>query len=627
MNVRFNLKSLPVKIMRRYAICFAAVLAQYCSFSQHNENLSDTLSKKQPNIFGFITNAVTKNPDDSLKKGGILNVSGEAPFLPFEGKIIRHIIIQEFGFEKTFTDTSKNLESFGTKLLNKTHRNTRAWVIRNNLFIKEKMLLNPFIVAENEKHLRSLEFIQDARILVEATPNSADSVDIFIITKDLYSITAELNDLSTGKFKAKFADINVTGMGQKIQLITLIEHGRSPGFGYDLRYSKNNIANTFINAAVDYSTINSNLTDGTQDEKRWYLNFDRPLLSQYAHIAGGINAGHNETINTYGKPDSSFYKYSYQSYNAWFGYNLGVKKHNAINKINNRTFASIGYQQNNFTKQPDQLTHPYNFRYDDKKALLAQFTFFRQKFFKTNYIFGFGTTEDVPLGYNIAITSGFYKQANLNRTFAGIDANRYVTGSKGYFIQYFLRTGTFINKGKLEDASMLLGGSLFTKIFLYRNIKIRQYFSASYTRQFNRVALDPLRINTPFGLRNFNSDSANGDQRLTLHTETFFFTKYKLFGFKFAPFIFADATVLSPENLAYSKSDFYSGIGGGVRTRNENLVFNTIELRIIYFPRSVEGNNSFKLTLSANILFRYNSNYVKAPDIIQLNNDNSSNIY
>ena len=621
------MKSLTAKKYLRYAICIAAAILHYCCYGQQNENLTDTLTKKKYNIFQFITNAVTQSPADSLKHAGILNVNAGAPFLPYKGKIIRHIIIRELGFEKTFADTSKNYENFGAKLLNKTHRNTRDWVIGNNLFIKEKTQLNPYKVADNERHLRSLEYIQDARILVQEIADEPDSVDVLIITKDLYSITAELNDLSTSRFKAKFADVNVAGMGQKIQLTTLTEHNRSPGFGYDLLYSKNNIANTFINAAVDYSTVNSNITDHTEDETRWYLKFERPLISQYAHIAGGINFGHNQTINSYNKPDSLFYKYSYHNYDAWFGYNLGIKEHTEINKTNNRTFASIGYLQNQFTRQPEQLTDQYNFRYNDKKALLAQFTFFRQQFFKTNYIFGFGTTEDVPLGYNIALTTGFYKQADLNRTYAGIDANRYVTGNKGYFIQYFLRAGAFINKGNLQDAGVLFGGSIFTRIFLFRNLKVRQYFSSSYTKLFNRTALDPLRINTPFGLRYFNSDSAFGDRRISLHTETFFFTNYNLYGFKFAPFIFADATILSPEKQPFARSDFYSGIGGGVRTRNENLVFNTLELRFIYFPRKVEGNNSFKVTLSTNILFRYNSNYVKAPDIIQLNNDNNNNIY
>ena len=168
---------------------------------------------------------------------------------------------------------------------------------------------------------------------------------------------------------------------------------------------------------------------------------------------------------------------------------------------------------------------------------------------------------------------------------------------------------------------------MFSRLFVYNKLKLRQYFTVSYTKQFNRVALDPLRIGNTFGLRHFGSDSAMGDQRISLHSETFFFLDYKLFGFKFSPFGAGDLSVLTPEQERFSKSGFYYGLVGGIRTRNENLIFGTIELRFIYFPRKVEQSNSFKLLFTSNIRFRYNSSYVKAPDIIQVNNDNNDTIY
>jgi len=226
----------------------------------------------------------------------------------------------------------------------------------------------------------------------------------------------------------------------------------------------------------------------------------------------------------------------------------------------------------------------------------------------------------------VALTAGWYKQADLKRPYAGIDANRYVYTNRGDFIQYFLITGGFMNHGQLQDAGVLAGTSIYSRLFLYKNVKIRQHFNFSYTQLFNRVGLDPLSINNNFGLRFFHSDSIRGDQRISLYSETFFFLKYKVFGFKFAPFAFGDITLIRPENESFSKSTAYYGLGGGVRTRNENFVFGTIELRAIYFPRKVD-QNSFKVTLTTNIRFRVNSSYVSAPEIVQLNYDSGNNIY
>jgi hypothetical protein len=62
----------------------------------------------------------------------------ELPFLPHQGKGIRHILIKEFGFDKTLADTAKEISYFGKNFIEHLHRITREKIIRNNLFIKEK---------------------------------------------------------------------------------------------------------------------------------------------------------------------------------------------------------------------------------------------------------------------------------------------------------------------------------------------------------------------------------------------------------------------------------------------------------------------------------------------------------
>jgi hypothetical protein len=52
--------------------------------------------------------------------------------------------------------------------------------------------------------------------------------------------------------------------------------------------------------------------------------------------------------------------------------------------------------------------------------------------------------------------------------------------------------------GEIRDANFLLGGSMYSKLFLYRNLKIRPYVNLSYTKQLNRIELDPLDIHNPF---------------------------------------------------------------------------------------------------------------------------------
>jgi len=610
-----------------FFIVFFLALFPYCVYSQEIDSAKNALPKKHRSFLQFLVRPITRSGSDSSLQRGVLIAKNEASFLPYEGKGIRQILIKEFGFEKTFVDTTKEINYFGKDFIKHLHKNTKEWVIRNNLFIKEKTALNANLVADNERHLRSLDYIHDARILVSTIADEPDSIDLIVITKDFLSITLQINDANKNRFKAKTGDANLMGTAQNIQFTTMLEKKRDPHFGYEIRYRLNSIANTFINATAGYSTINHDLYDGALDEQSWHAGIERPLVSQYLHIAGALRLSHHQSYNNYLKPDSLFYNYHYNTFDAWIGYNLGVRKFLFLKTLLTRQFIGIRYFRNKFSQVPYQVDDGFNFRFNDREAILAQFTFFKQNFYKTNYVFGFGITEDVPYGYNIALTAGWYKQLHMERPYAGVDANLYAVTNKGNVMQYFLRTGAFLNKSKIQDAAVLIGASSFSRILSYKKIKIRQYLRFSYTRQFNRIGLDPLYIKNVFGLKYIGLDSARGNQRFSLHVETIFFINFKMLGFKFAPFASADIAHFTPEHENTSNSGFYSGFGGGIRIRNENIVFGTIELRFMYFPRKSEQHNAFKFTFSTNLRSRYNNNYVKAPEIIQVNSDFDNNIY
>lgn len=610
-----------------FIIFSLALLPSDNAYSQKKDSTGNNSPKKDKTFWEVLLKPITRNNTDSTLQPGVIISKNESLFLPYQGKGIRYILVKEFGFDKTFSDTTVEINYFGKDFINHLHTNTKEWVIRNNLFIKEKSALNANLVADNERYLRTLDYIHDARILVNTIPEEPDSIDLIVITKDFLSITLQINDATESRFKARIGNVNLMGTAQNIQFTALFEKKREPDFGYEIRYKMNNITGTFINAIAGYSKINPDLYDGTLDEHTWYAGIERPLVSQYLHFAGAIMFTHGKSYNHYLKPDSLFYNYEYNAFDSWIGYNLGVRKLLFLKSAQNRQFISIRYLRNEFPQVPYQVGDTFNFRFNDREAILAQFTFFKQNFYKTNYVFGFGITEDVPYGYNIALTTGLYKQLSLKRPYAGVDANLYAVTNKGHIIQYFLRTGIFLNKGEIQDAAVLIGASTFRRVVSFKSFKLRQYFRLSYTKQFNRIGLDPLYIKNVFGLKYIPLDSASGNQRFSLNSETVFFIKFKVLGFKFAPFASAAIAHFIPEHNNTSNSGFYSGFGGGIRTRNENLLFGTIELRFMYFPRKTEQYNSFKFTITTNFRFRYNSDYVKAPDIIQVNNDYYNSIY
>lgn len=609
-------------IIRFFITGSLAILLPGIVSAQHSDTAANAAPRKKSSFLHLLSTALTKKMADTAVQTGMPVSNIEAQFQPYAGMVIRQILVHKSGLDKKITDTTPEPVYFGKDFISHLHKNTREWVVRNNLFIKEKSALNPILVADNERYLRSLDYLYDARILARPVTGSPDSVDLIVLTRDFISLIAELNDLGAGRFKAKAGDANFMGTGQKIRLTTQFQKNRDPHFGAELYFRNNNVAGTFINVTVGYSTIAPDLADHTPDEKTLYALIERPLVSQYLHVAGALKLARNQTFNNYGKPDSLFCKYRSNSIDAWFGYNLGIRKFLFLKSVKNRHFIGLRYFRNQFDRAPYQLEGKLNFRFNNRQALLAQYSFFRQTIYKTNFLFGFGITEDVPLGYNIALTGGWYKQAYLERPYAGLDANRYIVSNRGHVLQYFLRTGTFLNQGKLQDAAVLVGASAFSRIITFKNLKMRQYVRASFTQQFNRTGLDPLDINNIFGFRYLPTDSVSGNQRSSLHSESIFFLKYRLLGFKFAPFVSADMVYIRP--LQKKASGFYMGLGGGIRTRHEDLLLGTIELRFMYFIPKSQQYSAFKITLITQLRFRSNFNYVNAPEIIQVNSDNNT---
>ena len=587
------------------------------------EKLHFTRSKFVNNLLRQGVSSVTRTPESGVDES-YLNGKSEDPYLPYQGKIIRHIYINTFNFDRTLDDTSRRDNSFAARAGNRLHKSTRKFVIRDNLFIKENTPVNAFMMADNERFIRSLEYIHDARILILDIPNNPDSVDVSIFTKDLFSIAGGGASNGLNHINGNVYETNLAGMAQRVEVSGLYDYNRNPNWGYGALYKKDNVLHSFIDATVGYSVMS--ISPYTHEEESGaYLTLTRQLVSPYSRFAGGLTISQDQAYNIYHSPDSVVFPYKYTLFDGWAGYSIGIKKLTATNNtIRDRRFLAIRYYQRDFLQLPQQVLTPtgaprFDPIFNSSRAVLAQMTFFRQDYYKTQYIYGFGTTEDLPYGYNIAVTTGWHEQLNLQRPYAGVNATDYIATGQGDFVQLFLRSGGFLYKNKVQDGSFLIGATAYSRIFFLNSTKIRQYINLSYTHLYNRVTYAPLRIDNYFGLRGFLSDSAYGTRRLSLQLETEFYLKFKLLGFQFAPFPWGDLSLITPENGPYSRSALYTSLGGGLRGRNENLVFETIELRAYFFPVAPSNMRGFKVVLNGNIRYRYSSNYITAPDVVQLN--------
>ncbi len=584
--------------------------------SQEVPELKDTffLSKKK-GLLGKLGKSISVDPP------GADPIKAANPYLVHSGKTIRFIAILSLGFERSIYDTGRIKNTFGVVVANAFHKNTREKVITNNLFFKEGSKLNPYLVADNERHLRDQVYIQDSRILVEAVPGSTDLVDVIVITKDVFSIGGNVNINGVDRLKIGVKEENAGGSGSKISVSTFYERDRKPNFGYGAEIIKRNIKGSFINWSIGFQNYKNAFNSNRGEETYVYTHFEKPLVSLYIPWIGAADFSFSKTSNAYLK-DSLYqrdYKYSYYNADVWYGYNFGNKKlltENNSKRI--REFLAIRGFKQRFNQLPLSSIQNYDYRYADVSGVLLAFSVFRQDYYRTSFIYGFGRNEDVPEGYSASLIGGWIDKDKRKRSYYGIDAQRSHFNKKGFYSSYTFRFGGNKYENKWEDVDLLMGIEHFTRLkkiggkWLNRN-----FYSASFTRQIKPVLNQPLFIRSAFGLPYYHDDGTlSADFRGTVRGEMVFFNMQKFWGFRTAPFIFGDMCVIKPIDQSFNKSELYSGLGGGMRTRNENLVFGTIELRGYVFPRPVGIMKGYKIELNTSIRFKYNNSFIRKPDIV-----------
>ncbi|HEY5823922.1 MAG TPA: hypothetical protein VIT44_06150, partial [Cyclobacteriaceae bacterium] len=461
---------------------------------------------------------------------------------PYQGKIIRNIHVEHIGFNKSIYNSDKKVKSSVTHFANSLHTDTRSKIIKQHLFFFKGQRVNPYRLADNERYLRDLDFILDSRIIVEPIEGSEDSVDVHVVTRDVFSLGARINPDPT-RFKLGIYDANLMGNAQRVDVTFLFQNSRDPKTGFNAYYRKSSLFGSLTNLTVGFTQLNNASSYGNEYEYAYFGRLDRPLVSPYSRWAGGVEVSRNWSRNVSSRPDSIFLNYQYNIQDYWGGYNIGVN-----NTVNNRArqFIGVRYFQQQFINQPIQDYEQLNPLYNNKRMVLAALTFYNQNFYKTSYVYGFGRTEDVPYGTNFTITTGWSRELNLERPYLSADFVKSFVEPKGNFYSFRAAAGGYPKNNIMQDAIVLASARLFSKLLQFKKVKIRQLVEGGYSELFNQRTNLGLTLNNQ--IKGFSPDSLYGYRRFYAHSETTFFTGWNFLGFRFAPFAAFEGGILQEKD-------------------------------------------------------------------------------
>jgi hypothetical protein len=615
---------LHISMALLWCCCLLCIFSPAAAQQEEQQDTVFFLAHKK-GLLGKIGKSLSVNNAIPLlpQEGAIRN---EAEFQPFNGRIIRHITVLKTGFRRSVNDTSREISNVFNNLGDALHNSTMQRVIRNNLFFTKGDTLYSQLFADNERFLRSISYIQDARITVQEDPVNPDSVDVVVICKDVFPVGGSMDAGSEKMASFEVNDDNLFGTGNRIQIRNLFDKDRNPDYGIGFEFLKRNLAGSFLNLAAGYRNEMPTFNSGHRQERNLYVQGELPLVSPYHTWTGAFEVAEHKTKNSY-LSDSIYkmdFKYSYRIMDGWIGYNIGARKKLQQNlQTRSKKIIALRGAYRKFTDVPDLFKSVYNFNYSNITSVLASFTLFDQDFYHTNFIYGFGRNEDIPEGYNISFTGGWTNRNQVSRPYAGFEYQRNYFSNKKNYLNYALRLSTYFDgrRNRFEDIVMFSSIEYFTRLHHLGsgNWYNRTFLSGSLAQLINTVLNDPLRLSSDYGIPQLNNPDLQASTRATFNAETVFYNTWKLAGFSFAPFAFGNITYLKPLGRYLETGDVYTAIGGGIRSRNENLVFGTMELKAAYYPRATFNVTPWVITFNTDLRFRYISQLVKRPDFVTAN--------
>ena len=563
------------------------------------DSLKARASRKQltKKLYDFVIVA----PDRSEKKE--LDNKSDENYIKYSGRKIRKIEVRRLDVFGTSVDNPGVKNSSGLyNILNKTHINTHENIIRKNLIFKAGDNISPLILSDNERLLRQLPYINDARILV--VPVSEEEADIIVIIRDVFSLGASYSYRGFKRGALSVFEKNIFGIGHELQLNFPFDTEKpdSPGFG--ISYSIDNIAKSFINLRTFYSK-------GLGDEL-YGFSLDRSLVSSATKYAGGI-----KVLKMYTGEDFDTLKVplplSYKLQDYWVSRSFLLNSQTV-----KRIIIGARYINNNVFERPYIEPDSYHRlqRYED---YLGSVAFSVQKYYKTNLIYGYGKTEDLPYGGLFRITAGKEFSEFKTRTYIGSDISMGQSISKAGYFYTLIGIGAFRNDEDHETEQGLLEFRLnyFTNLLSAGRYKIRNFVNFDYTRGVDRYSDEYLKFLRENGFSGFRNDSIKGTQRFYVGLESVVFSPSDLFGFKFAFYGFSDLGYLFKSNEFIREGFQLLSLGAGVRIRNNNLLFNTLQIRLAFYPVKPDFSRISNIVVSGEQLIRPYNFDPGPPSVIQ----------
>lgn len=552
---------------------------------------------------GFLYDAMISSPKEQFDA----ELISYEYYKQFEGKTIASIQIQPLDvFGPTFDDTTRMAKSNLERFANNIHTKSNLNAIKRNLWIKEGAEFDANLLMDNERLLRDLPYLKDVRMVVNTRIDNDQLVDILVLTKDVFAfgVTGEIDEIDSGKFG--IYNQNILGVGHEISAKFVGHLNREPYLGIETFYSVKNLRGDFVDFKIGY--INTYKRHG------YLINFNKEFLRPKSVWAGGFNYSRyfrNERVSPI-DPVRTTFPLNFQSYDVWYGRNLQLGINENDSRFQMTISGRVKHVSFNERPLPDESNKQY---FANSTFYLGSLSFSQRRYIRDRLIYSYGITEDIPKGYLHELVVGYDNNEFLKRWYAHLYfSSGNIVKYKPFYLFASASVGGFFNKEHYEQGMIECNFDYISRLYNTGQNRLRQFVKVNYLIGLERFDIENLLLRYKAGIRGFSSWTAAGQQRLTFNFESVYFQKKEFLKFNTAFFSFLDVGIIGSNTKLIFTQDYYAGLGFGIRLRNENLVFKTIQIRLAYYPFHPSDMGGFGFILEEQLRTRFYSFQPKAPE-------------
>lgn len=501
---------------------------------------------------------------DTTHRAGAHFIDEEGMLRRYDGKTIGSITIVR-------NDIFATNRNFLERAANAIHTRTREDVVRQDLLLREGDTFSAATVVRGNRLLLSRPYISRSTITAEQDPDNPQLVNLKIVVFDSWTIGFDGGKYSRSRAMVEIYDENFFGMGTKVGVKSNFSYKNWRHGGEIVDLESHNFLGSFFHSKV---TVGHDF-----DSRRFEGQFDKAfiLLNDYELGLAYSNVNNHRELGL--TPDLLDEYWLRQSQmHLWGGKSWRVKNRTGL-------YVTGHVARYDYPVRPAGTAPGVNLQLHDRTEALLGMGLYREHFYSSTMIYGYGFNEYIATGRKLELAGGGSWQESGDYYYGGASW-QHGGFFRGGYLAFKAAVGSYYEMKTWRPMRSVAMGELFwfSNLWTAGTSKIRQFITLNYTQGWNMgtglgslVAFSDIRRDgvRPASFRGYDA----GRTRLLANTETVFFTRHRPLGFRMALFGFFDAGCIGMNDNPF-RNDFYGSVGMGVRFKNERLIFNAIQLRL-----------------------------------------------